>query len=723
MNMMVSTAQLEAPIVRLDRQLEIDNLIERAWQLRHEDVPRALELSHQANSDAEIIDYQRGRAYCQRNLTHHQQQQSNYAAALEHAFEAVQLLEGLEDERGLAQMMNIISGIQWELGDYSEALHHILRFLDLARSLGESTMIGDALNNSAGIYHQLNEHERALGMLHEALELYETTNEQRRYISTLNNIALLNHQTGRREKALEAGHRCNELADESNVAVLKVRILDTLGVIYMASEAYETALAYLNEANELTGRHDLRRDQLHVQLNIGRIHHHLQQHALSLQFLHTALKSAEELETTQQAVELHEMLAEVYTSCGKFEQALHHHKRFHELHTTLFNEQSDRKLKQLEVRHQTEAARKEAAIYRQRNVELEAAKVEAEEARESAEMASQAKSEFLSNMSHELRTPLNGILGYAQILCRDGRLERDQSEAVHIIKQSGEHLLLLINDILDIAKIEARKIELQPHAFYLPSFLDSVTSIMQMRAQQKQIDFHIETTELPHTVLADEKRLRQVLLNLLSNAIKFTRMGSVTLRVTQIESSESAYVGTGLFERFHSRRAQSCLRFEVEDTGVGIASADLERIFLPFEQVGGLHLRAEGTGLGLAISQQLVELMGGRITIQSQLGRGSLFAFEIVLPSSGEVHNSQIKHLDMLQIDDITFEMPSREDVANIEAYVRLGDFSAIERYCDALAQRDAILQPFVSRLRILAQNYEDDAITALLGQGGTAKR
>ena len=180
---------------------------------------------------------------------------------------------------------------------------------------------------------------------------------------------------------MKAGQRCYKLASNLDIPVLKVRILDTLAVIHMAAEDYETALAHLDEADVLTVENQLGRDRLPVLLNIGRILHKLQQPELATASLHEALQSAEQLEATQQATEIHQLLAEVYADYGEFEQALRHHKQFHELHTKLFNERSDRKLKQLEVRHQTEAARKEAEIYRQRNVELEAAKVEAEQAR------------------------------------------------------------------------------------------------------------------------------------------------------------------------------------------------------------------------------------------------------------------------------------------------------------------------------------------------------
>ncbi|MFQ5625335.1 MAG: response regulator [Methyloligellaceae bacterium] len=270
----------------------------------------------------------------------------------------------------------------------------------------------------------------------------------------------------------------------------------------------------------------------------------------------------------------------------------------------------------------------------QQAFELQQAKEMAETAQRIAEKADQAKSVFLANVSHELRTPLNGILGYTQIIRRDPDTTPQQRKGLDVVEESGRHLLAVIDDVLELAKFESGAIELYPNDFHLASFLNGISEPIRVRAERKGLDFRLEQSEnLPGYLHGDERRLRQVLLNLLDNAVKFTDEGGVTLsvsRVTYHVSSENVTPDSGT--RDTATPDAATLHFEVEDTGVGISPADLDTLFIPFQQVGERTRRVEGTGLGLTISRNLTALLGSELQVRSEPGAGSRFWFEISMP-------------------------------------------------------------------------------------------
>lgn len=345
-----------------------------------------------------------------------------------------------------------------------------------------------------------------------------------------------------------------------------------------------------------------------------------------------------------------------------------------------------------------------------KNLELQAFELaernlQLENAREAADEANRTKSTFLSNMTHELRTPLNAILGFAQILSKDPIIPEKQKGFLEVMYRSGNHLLAMINDVLDISKIEVGRMDLHIEDFSIHDLFDDIYGMFLLRCKEKNLTINLNfDSSVPHFVRADAKHLRQVLINFVSNALKFTEKGGIFLSIEQISKENSEH-----------------LRFSVRDTGRGVPKDQQQIIFEPFRQVAGTY--SEGTGLGLAISSRIVQLMGGEIIIESKVGIGSTFSFEIPFIISTElspskmVENDEIESYenkmdgdDTANSSEITREillLPKGIAAELIEA-IQIQDFEAIQTVLSQISPASDMQEIALKSLQRIAksENY-----------------
>ena len=343
------------------------------------------------------------------------------------------------------------------------------------------------------------------------------------------------------------------------------------------------------------------------------------------------------------------------------------------------------------------ALRREVAKRLEMEEQLARAKRMAEEAQRVAEAANEAKSRFLAHMSHELRTPLNGILGYAQLLKRDGTLSTAQLENLGVVERSGEHLLMLINDLLDLAKIEAGRLDISASLFDLPQLVKHAADIASVRAHQSGLAFAYRVAEdVPAQVRGDERAIRQVLFNLLGNAVKFTERGKVEFRVSVVNANAGS----------------TRVRFEIEDTGSGIDCDDLQRIFEPFDR-GAADSRVEGTGLGLSITKRLVAAMGGALNVVSEQGKGSTFSVELDLGVPADVlHSIATASADPHRINGVHVDGSVATELYDL---AMKGDVTELLSRVESAAQRDTGGAPLYEEVRRLARKYDMKGVRRVL--------
>ncbi len=675
---------------------------ERAWTIRFEDTATAQTLSESALEIAKQNNNLLGIALAQRTLCFCFVSKGVYQKALEAGNRSISLLEQVGDDADLAQAVRNLNRVYWELGNYAKALECALRVLTLARQVGDQALEAHTYNNLAITYGRLGEYGQARKMGNAAIALSKKLDDLIGLVTSYNNFAMVSLSSGDNQEALHNAERGWELIRNSPMPRYQVGLLDTLGQVCRGLKRYVDALAHLRLAHHIAKSNGLKHEEAQALLNIGRIHLAQGEYEEAIEYGRDTLALAETIESESTLLESHELLADAYQSNAQYELALTHRNAQFSFYRTVFAEERDRNFARQAIRFRTEAAEREAALLLEKNGELELEIVERKrvecdlvQAKEAAELANKAKGRFIANMNHELRTPLNGILGYAQLLLRDGSLHKTQHAQIEVIKDCGSHLLTLINDILDMSKISANKVVLESTEVHLQSFLDNIVSLMAMHAQQQglalvaEIDFNI-----PSIIRVDEKRLRQILINLLGNAVKFTLNGTVTLRVSCLSQAAN----------------NASLRFEVQDTGVGISAENQKKIFEPFEQVGSKQMQRKGTGLGLAITRDIVAVMGGQIQVRSELNVGSCFWFNIDVPALMPEKTLTTTSPSLLE----TLVQPETTVMRRLIKLLQMGDLFGISNELQQLTE--PALLPFVTLAQQHIDNFDEEALEKLVG-------
>ncbi len=632
----------DAPRARLEHQLttatgneRVDLLNALSLLLCTDDLAAAETYGQEALALATDTTYRSGQAISYIRLGNIYGNQGMTERALTHYDAALAMFEELSDQTNVADTWNKIAVVHQKQGNYPQALAFYQKASTLFERFNKHADLSRVLNNMAVLYKLQGDHEIALSLYKRTLGLKQMGANQLSIAHTLNNLGNLYREMNAPEQALPylaqaeailrtSPNRRNWSLSLNNIAWCYLR----LGEIEKAEQRLHAVLPI----HETLQHHE---GKLRALLLLAEAALQKQQYGQAIEQATAALAIAEGTAAKLEARDAHQLLATAHAHTDTYQAAYAHHQQFHTIDHDIFNYQKGLQIAQVRNQYATEIAQKEAEIYRLQTEELSQAK-------EAAEAANQSKSYFLATISHELRTPLNAILGYTDLLQKGHALDK----GLQIIEQSGQHLLSLLNDLLDMAKIEAGKLTLEPAWFSLSPFLQQLQAMIQLRADAKGLAFQsISDPALPPTVYGDQRRLRQVLINLLDNAIKFTEAGAVTLTISHQDLGQGSLASPG----------KSALTFAVADTGIGIAAAEFSTLFQPFTRIYPADRAAPGTGLGLAISHHLIDLMGGLLTVESEAGQGSTFTFTLTVPSDRSVGTP----LPSPQVPDVAEQMPT----------------------------------------------------------------
>ncbi len=577
---------------------------------------------------------------------------------------------------GMGRGYNLLGWCYWQQGDYDEGIEALDKASSIAREINNRPLEARVLNNYGYIYRDRGDLANALSCFENALAINEALDDEVAKSINLASIAYLNYDLEDYETALEFALKSLPIFERANDVhrlvyhyqmlgnmYFKLKKLDdafryfeeafrrtepdtamhimavsSLGKVYYKQKDFDNARTYLQQA--LNESRELKNVEVQIvsHFYLGSLFMDEGNYKNARKELESALHIADEYMRRHDLMSVHDVLSKLYDKMGDIPKAFHHLKAYEGLKEDIFKQTTYNKVRNLHIQREVELAKKEKEV---------------------AERTAHLKQQFMANMSHEIRTPMNAIVGMTRLLLsKDPRPE--QMRYLHAIAQSADNLLVIINDILDLSKIESGKIIIEQTSFSLREVAHSMRDMLMLKAEEKNIDLQIQMNPgIPEYLTGDPTRVNQVLINLVGNAIKFTEKGYVAVHISLQKKTDDQYF----------------VQMDITDTGIGIAADYVEKIFESFTQAGTNTARKYGgTGLGLTISRQLVTLMHGTISVVSEPGKGTTFTVVIpftegVTPDAGEQDKiisedtmERLKKIRLLLVEDNEFNRMVAED-------------------------------------------------------------
>lgn len=629
--MVVPSDNLAAPADAALPAEQIDALNRRAWKLRAADAREAIAASEQARALAALHSHRPGLARSHFILGHCHYRLAEYEAARSHSLAALALFEALGDRDGRADALNTIGNVYSSLGDHHSALDFYLQSLALRQATGNRQSEAASLNNIGNVYFHLADYPNALDSHLRSLAIKESIGDRPGIGMSLHNIANVYKETGEYPSALVRYGASLAIFQELGNTYGEAGALSNIGAVHAALGDTQAARDYYGQSLAIEQRTGNRHGEAESLLQLGELCLQAGDRAsdpsantaqLALSYLQPALALAQALEANELAYKINLALSRAYELQGDYATALRHYQAFHTAQRAVFDEELSERTKQLQIIHQVETSKREAAlqraeaeVFRLKNVELATALADTEHHRQVAEQASQLKTELLSIAAHDLKNPLAAIIGYIELLLFQERADWPWRDIAQNINITGRQMLQIITDLLESATISSGNLSLQLRPVDLGDLAWQVTERSRPQAEQKGQALHFQA-ESGCAVMADQLRIQEVVDNLVSNAIKYSpRAHPIWVSVA---------------------RSGAWVRLSVKDAGPGLTAEDQQRLFgrftrLSAQPTGGEH----ATGLGLSIVKRLVELHNGRVWAESAgAGEGSTFFVELLAASN-----------------------------------------------------------------------------------------